>query len=829
MAQTLKFSIKGLHTYSSDIAGVPEGSLSVAKNVNLSRINLAECRRGFDLLAYNLPNNSDRATKIFDYDGSIFATYNNTLGIYSSGWTSKGSLTKPTNALVSRPTYIQQNLYMPSSSGLKKLDDTASSLYSAGIPKGLMIELTQSGSTGTAVPTAKSVAYRYIICRRDANNNLIRGGVSGREIYSNTSGATKDVTVKCYLPSGLDNTYFAEIYRSADASADPNDELQKCYEHPITSTDVSNGYISFSDIIPEELLGDTIYTASSQQGIANDNTEPPLASDIAVYKNYMFFADVISKNRFTFTVIACGGSSGIAVNDTITISDGTTTEVFTAKASATPASKEFAVDTASSSLAVRIDTTARSLVNVINQSSALVYAYLMSTGGSDLPGKILLESKSLGSDEFTVISNRQTAYSPQLKSTADSSQTSKNDEYRNGLMFSKYQIAEAVPLKNIFFVGSSDDPIVRILPLRDGLFIFKRKDGVYVLRGESESSFSVSQFDSTAKIVAGESLVTLNSQIYGLFEAGICAVSDNSVEVISQPIRDKIQTLYGQCLQQVKDYSFGVPYETDGKYILSLPQTSSDTSATYQLIYDVFNNTFCEWDLNIGSGFVSSSDNKLYLASGNSNKIRQEKKSYSYTDFADYEQSCTLSSASTTTLTISGTDYMAVGDLLIQADLSPAYIQSVDVTSGTVVVDIDQTWDTGQPVEHQKAIDCVIQWNPEFAGNPAGFKHFSECNILFNQGIIQSAAVGFASDLSAGEIEVEIDGSSSNGAWGDFDWNDVPWGGEVYPEPVRIGVPRISARCNNLTVKFSHKIAYSDWQLSGLALSFNPISTRTAR
>jgi len=921
MPQSSKFSIKGLHTSNSDISGVPEGSLSIAKNLDLSKLNLALSRRGFDQLGTGLPDAGYRATKLFDYNGYIFGYYNTSLNYYNAGWNANGSLVKPANAIVPRHVALNQNLYISSSTGLKKLDAFNSTLYSAGIPGGLMMELTASAATGTAVGSStfgQRVAYRYFIGRYDANNNFIRGGVSGREIFTNLSGATKNVSIKGYIPTSINNSYIIQVYRSeeftnpsASKTNDVDDELKLCYEMPVTSnmfstysqaivsidlateiiTSTAHGFtngtivrftttntlpasitllqdyyivgattntyqisatfggtavnitgagtgthtasgvdaFSFQDITPNDLIGTTIYIAASQQGIVNDNAEPPLAADIAVYKNFIFYADVESKHRYNFTLISVSdGSAGVlASGNTITVGS----EVYTANSSAAVIStKTFKVDIASASVAVRIDNTIRSLISVINQGSSLYYAYLNTSSDDDLPGKIRIESRTLGGSAFTVTSNNQTAFNPQLATTAGISQTSKSDAFRNGLMFSKQSEGEAVPIKNQIRVGNSDDPIKRILPLRDSLLIFKARDGVYILRGENESSFNIQLLDSTAKIVAPESLVVLNSQVYGLFEAGICTVSDTSVDIISDPIKDKIQILYGQALQQVKDYSFGVAYETDGKYILSLPQTAGDTYSTYQLVYHVFNDNFWEWDLAVSCGYVSSTDGKLYLGAGANNRILKEFKTYTYSDFTDYEQSCTLSSYVTTSLVISGTSTMSVGDLISQAGAEqPAYITSVDATTNTITIDIDQAWDTGLPVLHYKAIVCEIEWNPDFAGNPAGFKHYSSCNLLFNRNIVQTATLSFSSDSNPGVNTIVISGPDAVGAWGYVAWDDGVWGGESAPAPVRVGVPKGNARCNSLTVKFTHIVASSDWQLSGLSLDFNPTSTRTAR
>lgn len=708
------------------------------------------------------------------------------------------------------------------------MDDVATSIYAAGIAKGLHMAVALKGGTGTAVPSGSFVAYRYLLARRDAKKNIVRGGVSGRAVIENASGSTKDITITGYLPSGLDTTYSVEVYRTPSSSAEPSDEMQFAYEYPLTGTDISNGYFSFDDIVPDTLLGAALYTSPSQERIINDNALPPLARDIAEFKNHMFFADVESVYRFPFALVATAGT-GLVANDTITISDGTTTEVYTAKASENVANKEFAVDTASSSPSIRIDNTIRSFVNVVNRRSALVYAFLMSTGGDDLPGKVLLEGRSLGQVAFTVVSTRAVAFSPQLTSIATANQTAVNDAYKNGLMFSKAGQPEAVPTKNILFVGSSDDRILRIIPLRDSLMILKGKDGVFRLSGINEQSFAVSPLDRTTKLVAADSAVVLNGLVFGLFESGICQVSDSSAEIVSQPVKDKLLPLFGSALTATRTYSFGIGAETDGKYILFLPQTSADNYSTYQLVYDVFGGTFVEWTLSARTGDLNPEDGKIYLGIGGSSAIRIERKAYDYTDFADYEQDCTASDQAAYSLTLSGTDEMSVGDLLLQGSLDPAYITDVDTAGGTVTIDVSQAYNLAQPIEHLKAIPVEIEWNREVAGNPAGQKHFSEANLAFKRSFIGTSTLTFSSDTNPATNNLTITGPEAQGAWGYGAWGDGVWGGEGSPEPIRRGVPRGSARCNALSVKWTHAYAYSDFQLSGIALTFNPISTRTAR
>lgn len=774
MAQDPKIVFSGLYTNASDLAGGPQGGLTQCLNIDLSKANIAQCRRGFDLLTA-FSDSSYRATAIWDYQDYIYAYFNSKVYNYIAGvWTDRGSLTKPTNALVPRRILANNNLYVLSSQGLKKTDLYSTSLFSSGLPAGVATVLTESTATGTAVASTKVVNYRWIIVKKDANNNLIQGPVCSGTSYTNGGGATKDICVLGYLPSGLSGTETVQVYRSDDLAA-VSDELGQVYEYPLSAANIgavaasvtladtgteiltaaAHGFqdgvvvqvtlgtlvgptaatdyvisnattntfklktlagaivnittsgtatvtskVAFAiyDLVPTALRGATLYTSPSQSGISQSNVQAPIASDMALYKDSLFFADTQTKQIFNFSILAVDSGlshttsppyGGIITGDTITIGS----EVYTAAAAAVygSGSGSFVVTSSGvvASAATRVDTAARSLVDVINRCSALVNATLVYTDSASLPGKILLEAKNLSDAAFTVKSSIASAFSPQLPATATSSTTSTADTFRNGLMFSRQGLPEAVPVTNMFRVGSANDPILRIIALRDALLIFKRRDGAYVLRGENSGSFSLQQLDSTAKLVAAESLVVVNGLVYGLFEAGICSISDTSVEVISEAVKDKIQTIYGTCLQEVKDYSFGVSYEGDNKYILAIPETSEDINATYQLVFNVANGSFAEWNINASAGFVSGINQKLYIANGDSAYIRQERKAFDASDFCDYKGTKTITSYVNTLLSISsGIDDFSIGDLISQNETVSQPFNPADVDIITNVITI---------------------------------------------------------------------------------------------------------------------------------------------
>lgn len=834
MSQSLILDVKGEHTYSSEISGVPPGSLYLALNVNISRQNIIEPRRGYDFLDYALPLASDRPKKLFTWNSELFVHYGTTFAYYnpSSGFSSRGSLSAPSNAQSVRAvSATNKNLYLTSSQGLKKTDAIGTSLYAAGIPPSLNIDLSLSGA-GTAIQDTKYVTYQYLIGRRDANNNTQFGAVSGRYTLYNNAGSTQNVLARCFLPDGLDTTYFVQLYKTKEASssAATGEELQLCFETPISSTNLSDKYVDITDIIPDALvLGAYIYTAPSQGGITSSNAMPPLARDIAEFKTSMFYAYVEGKQSLIFTLVSAGGS-GLQNGDTVVVNDGATTETYTGGAAYNEGTNTFEIKTAGSP-SQNIDDTIKSFIKLINKKSAIVYAFSLSQGATDLPGKVQLEARSLGAAAFTAVcAARPEAWQPQLTSPATVNNTSQNDRYKNGLMWSKGNQHEAVPKKYLAFVGASDDEIKRIMPLRDGLFIFKERDGAYVLRGDNESSFSISVLDITAKLIAPDSLVAVNNAIYGLFENGICEVSDTGVSIISLPIQDQILPLFGNVLSNLKAYSFGIGSDTDGKYILSVPTASTDTATTKQIIFDVFGRTFCRWDFNLKCGLVNPTDAKLYLGGGDTHMIRKERKSFTYADYADYGNLCTIISFTGTTLSINHSADMARGDILYQESGATAYIQSVVSSMGIVIIDSEQDWDTGvATVIHLKAIHCKVQWNADFGGNAAGLKQYYEGSLIQQQAFQKEATLYFTSDVNPSEASITLESSSGNGAFGEFEFGEEVFGGEQAKSPERFGIPRGHAMCSQLSVRFENRVAWSDFQLTGLSLAFNPISTSVSR
>lgn len=826
-----KLKISGLNTANNELSSVSEGSLAVAQNIDILSADIAQPRRGFELAtATGYSDAAYRTDKIFHYQTYLFSHYGtygsaNTLRYYNSGWNAVGTYSAPTGRRM-RTVEANQNLYFTTSTGVKKIDAYNSTPATSGVPKAMNMTVSLTGTGGFLAddPTNdKVVAYRCVWLKEDANDNLIIGAPSGRVVATNTaaSGIDYNVAVRVYIPDAITTSYYCQLYRttvhtSTPASpSEPSDELYLCYEVFPTSTNITNGYLDITDIVTDDLLGAALYTNATQEGLAYQNEQPPLARDIATFNDSTFYAYTTSKHRYYLTLLS---ASAMANDDTIAIGGVT----YTAKASETVASgqfKRFTAGTASQNIA----DTAKSLVNVINNySSSTVYAYYLSSG-DDLPGKILLEEREIGGAAFAITASVGTYWSPTGIPTSGTTETSSNDEYKNGLSWSKPKQPEHVPLVNTARVGSEDGEILRIVPLKDALVIFK-EDGIYRLTGHYPN-FDIELLDSSAVLIGAETPSILNNEIYCLTDLGICRVSD-SVEIISLKINTELIQNISTNTTLIESVGFGQGYETDKKYYLFLPEDSGDTYPTFAYVYNIFTNSFVKHYMNATCSTVYGK--LLYYGNAASEFVMKERKNYSYLDYVDYNFATSISVISSTTITLaSGVDNITVGDILWQSNNLFATITAKDTILSTVTIDQDPGL-TVAACTILSAIDTKIKWTVFADPTPGITKQHYSTSLFFQEGFNGTGYIGFSTDLEPSEELITVDGND-NGSWGLFLWGDEPWGGVNSPRSWSQWVPRTKQRCSQMNISFSHRWGYSQWKLTGGILNGSEGSDKIRR
>jgi len=813
---------KGVRTHPNPLK-LPAGSLLVGQNIVIDREDVIELRRGSKLYGVLAD-----IKKLFNYQNRILAHAGSAMYYDSDNAGTMTGLTgtfdAPTGANRIRSMEANKNFYFTSATGVKKMDVYNSTPGRAGMYKALGGTGATTGGSGYMANNTQ-VAYRIVWGITDANSNKIIGAPSQRIIVINNSGGTRDVALTFDIPSGITVNHIFQIYRSAQSTGvavEPSDELQLIVERAPTAGEVAAFSASYTDATPDNLRGAALYTNPSQQGIAEANDEPPLAKDICVFKGSTIYANVISKHRMYITLIAAGGS-GLVNDDTVAIA-GT---VYTGKATETPASGQFKVSTGGTA-AQNIEDTAKSLVKVINQyaTNTLVYAYYVS-GYQDLPGQILIEERSIGGAVFYALSSRGSAFSPNLPASGTTYQST-NDIQQSYVAISKPGQPEAVPLKNYFPVGSGAAAILRIIALRDSAFILK-EDGIYRITGESVDDFRIEEFDRTTILTCQESAVPLNNQVYAWTTQGIVAISEGGTRIMSRPIELTLLQISTGNYVNFDSASFGIGYESDRKYAFATVTGTADTYTKRVYVYNFLTETWTWWDFNLSCGLVSKRDNKLYLGDAALGYLRQERKDYRITDYADREIALNILSSSGTTIELADTTGLVAGWSVAQFSGTIVVRDSVieEVVDGSHVRVADTlNWESGTATAYEP-IEAIMTWAPLHGNMPAVMKHFQDQVAIFSNANFDSLEFSYTSNVSIVSEAVEL--IPKGGApWGLFPWGEAEWGGGTPQlQPIRTLVPKEKARCHWLNLSATHNQALTTFALSGLTLFFEATSSRS--
>ncbi len=315
--------------------------------------------------------------------------------------------------------------------------------------------------------------------------------------------------------------------------------------------------------------------------------------------------------------------------------------------------------------AASIEDTAKSLVRVINfTTSSPVYAYYLATTNS-LPGQFFLEEKNFSEIPFTIKGSGFTSdvsFNPVVTSATGA--TSTNNIGNNVLMFSKVQQPESVPTINLFRIGPQDKAIKRILALRNSLFILK-EEGVYRLTGENESTFNIALDDNSATILAPDSAVVLNNQIYCITTQGVSTISETGVGIISREVEDRFNRISSENFTGFSTATFGVSYEADRSYLLFTVNTEEDTTATICYRYNSFTQSWTTFDKSAICGIVSPK-NKLHLGSDDINAIEIERKKLTSRDYVDRQYNRVTSAYQSRRMYVDSAIQMEPGDSLTQ-------------------------------------------------------------------------------------------------------------------------------------------------------------------
>jgi hypothetical protein len=837
MSQTVPVILTGLWTDPNQFSKVPPGSFTVADNMSVDRPGQIESRRGFNI--YGSLGFVGTVRSLLYYQNTILAHGSNG-SIYrdanhdGSSWPAyTGSFLAPLTSGSSRirSTQARKNLYYTTRTGVYKLDIVTGTPRLAGAPVALGGSGTTTGATGF-LPNTEQVAYRVVWGYRDANGYQVSGAPSDRFIVVNTSGGARNVSLTFLIPKNfaIDGTWFYQVYRSANSpgAVEPDDELQLVIEGSPTAPELAAMSVTSVDSTPPELRQATIYTAESQEGIAAANYPPPFADDIATYNGFTFYANTSEPHTLTLDLESTDVPDGLQIGDTLTFTPATGAPfTISAQAAENAALGQFQRFTAGTP-SENIRNTAQSLVRVLNSyaSNTFLAGYYVSTFDG-VPGQMRFTRLDNTDNRFQINSSRNTCWTQNIPAAGTNFyNVSQNDAATNRLMYSKQDLPEAVPLTNTLSAGSSDSRIVRILLVKNYLYVLTT-DGVYRVSGTTPSDFRVTTVDTTTRITAPNSAVTLENKLYFYSSLGIVSFDESALDIM-EPISSEVLQLAANKQTPFQDNAFGISYESDKKYLLACPSIADvSPDPTQEYVWNYATQAWTHWSVAMTAGAVNPTDNKLYVANTNLASqavIYKERKNYTDTDFADTDIPINIVSSVGDTIVLTSAVGLTSRMSVIQGT-SSSIIESVDIPTNTIVLTDIFTWVPGAAIA-VTPIRVMLTTIPNAQSNPGVLKETCELSLLFRTTGFDELTLTISTDLTGNGTPFRVI-PSRFGAWGQFPWGEAQWGGNTSGENrIRVLLPTNTRRANWFTWTLEGEKCFSSFAMQGYSMIWSEMSSK---
>lgn len=198
-----------------------------------------------------------------------------------------------------------------------------------GLSTGNIVYLYDVVSTGGTIPDGTA----FTITVTGVNSFTIRTDNQGFPALTNVTalnyGVKKSAKLTFTIPSEILSTqYIYQIYRSSQSINDattPSADYKLVQEANLTSAQITQGFVDFTDLVDDTLISTNqqLYTNPTQEGEQQANSRPPRANDVALFKNYVFYANIIQYRILNFNVVA---PSSLTSGDYITV--GTQSYIF---------------------------------------------------------------------------------------------------------------------------------------------------------------------------------------------------------------------------------------------------------------------------------------------------------------------------------------------------------------------------------------------------------------------------------------------------------------------------------------------------------------------
>lgn len=148
-----------------------------------------------------------------------------------------------------------------------------------------------------------------------------------------------------------------------------------------------------------------------------------------------------------------------------------------------------------------------------------------------------------------------------------------------------------------------------------------------------------------------------------------------------------------------------------------------------------------------------------------------------------------------------------------------AIVLSINLLYQEATLSLDPSFMIG-PLILYKAIRTEIEYAPQHAGDPSGFKQFHSGVFMFNRRSFYTATTAYNSDISDNYEEIKFIPNVAGTFGGTVYGEQIIFGGAGDQAQIRTYIPLKKQRCRFLGCKFQHNVALESYQLYGLAISY---------
>lgn len=439
---------------------------------------------------------------------------------------------------------------------------------------------------------------------------------------------------------------------------------------------------------------------------------------------------------------------------------------------------------------------------------------------------------------------------PQPDASADDTVTA--DDFPNGLAYSKPEEPEHVPLPYYERIGDETKAILRIIPTRDALWIFK-EDGLWRLTGVAAPRWRIDPIDPTLRLLQRDTVAKIGDKIFAWTTSGVIEISDSGgiKRGISDPIADKLEKSQRVLSSGNNDaYGHWMAADPVSEYVLLGTHNATDTLryATSIYCYSAGMGEWTEWEFPWTADTETTSyqstihhvvyheDTARLVASAffypNIIEARSLEDAEAATGtptflpalYADkvWTANITATAAadglSSTFTIVSGTWTPTIGDVFTYpAAAFGAYVFMITNINGATYTCEPALTVTNTAVTPYDSFDSVIEW--QSFGSPDEQSFFRELSVAFENvnGVERVFFESFGDD-----------GRQSSGYYYDLAYVQGDTTDPVAKTirlPIETSVARSSVHFPRLTIK----AALAPWSISGATMLSRPYTSRVPR